>query len=174
MRFLVIAALVAAAGAVQAEPAQRENLGELTPPIATVGFASGSAGLRGDARDALGSAVSWMKAHPTSLLVIQGFADRVGDATQNLRLSQDRADAVHAALLALGADPLRIVEVSYGEDDRPGRRVEVRGTIVEFPDIVRGQNPNLSPRTPLPPPPRSVPPRGVPPRQRSGQQPPNT
>ena len=166
MRFLVTAALVVAAGAAHAQaPARTESL-ELTPPIVTVPFTSGSAGLRNDAREALADAVSWMKAHPNQLLVIQGFADRVGTQAQNLRLSQDRADAVRAALLALGADPLRIVEVSYGEQDQPGRRVDVRGTLVEFPDIVRGQNPALSPRTPLPGPP--APSRPVPPRRRNG------
>jgi hypothetical protein len=121
----------------------------------------------GDAREELGRAVNWMKEHPNQLLVIEGFADRVGTQDENMTISANRADAVHAALLALGADPLRIVEVSYGEGERPGRRVEVRGTVVEFPDIVRGQNPNASPRTPLPPPRRNVPPR-----QRSAE--PNT
>ncbi len=166
MRFLVVSVLVLAARAAQAQPARGENM-ELTPPIATVVFASGASGVSAEARDVLGGVVAWMKDHPDQLLVIQGYADRVGTQEENLRLSQDRADAVHAALLALGADPLRIVEVSYGEQDRPGRRVEVRGTLTAFPDIVRGQNPNLSPRTPLP-----QPVRPVPPRRRSGTQPP--
>jgi hypothetical protein len=163
MRFLVVAALVLAA---RTAGAQGANF-DLTRPIATVGFASGSADVRGDARDELQAAVTWLKDHPNRLLVIQGFADRAGSRGENMRLGADRADAVHAALLALGADPLRIVEVSYGEGDRPGRRVEVRGTVTEFPDIVRGQNPYVSPRTPLP-----APPRRAPPRQRSAQ--PNT
>jgi hypothetical protein len=106
-----------------------------------------------------------MKDHPYQLLVIEGFADRAGTQGENMTLSQDRADAVHAALLGLGADPLRIVQVSYGEGERPGRRVEVRGTVAEYPDIVRGQNPLASPRTPLPAPVK------VPPRRRSAQQP---
>jgi hypothetical protein len=162
MRFLVVAMLVLGAGVAAAEgPAF-----DLTPPIATVGFASGSAGLSGDERDGLREAVAWMKEHPYQLLVIEGFADRVGTDGSNMTLSQDRADAVHAALLGLGADPLRILQVSYGERDRPGRRVEVRGTMVEYPDIVRGQNPMASPRTPLPAPVKSVPPR-----RRSGEPP---
>ena len=164
MRLVVVAALVVG---VRVAAAQAPGF-ELTPPIARVGFASGSAEVRGDVRDQLDAAVTWMKEHPNQLLVIEGFADRVGTQDENLRISQDRADAVHAALLALGADPLRIVEVSYGEGERPGRRVEVRGTVVEFPDIVRGQNPLVSPRSRVPgPPPPRVP--AVPPRRRSGQ-----
>lgn len=163
MRFLVAALVVVGAGAARAQAPGFE----LTPPIARVGFASGSAEVRGDVRDELDAAVSWMKDHPNQLLVIEGFADRVGTQDENLTLSQDRADAVHAALLALGADPFRIVEVSYGEGERPGRRVEVRGTAVEFPDIVRGQNPLVSPRSRVPGPPPTVP--VLPPRRRSGQ-----
>lgn len=159
MRFLVAMLVVVGAGAARAQAP-----GELTPPLARVGFTSGSTSVSAEARDQLAGAVTWMREHPNQLLVIEGFADRVGTQSENMTISQDRADAVHAALLALGADPLRIVQVSYGETERPGRRVEVRGTVVEFPDIVRGQNPTLSPRTPLPPPPRRVPPR-----ERSGE-----
>jgi len=155
MRFLVVAMLLLGA---RVAGAQGKTFA-LTPPIATVGFASGSAEVRGDMRDELRAAVSWMKDHPNQLLVIEGFADRVGGQDENMQLGADRADAVHAALLALGADPLRILEVSYGEGERAGRRVEVRGTVVEFPDIVRGQNPDVSPRTRVPGPVAPVPPR---------------
>jgi outer membrane protein OmpA-like peptidoglycan-associated protein len=143
MRILVILGIAALAGA-----APSQSL-ELSEPIATVDFASGSASVPDDSNDALGPAVTWLRHHPNRLLVIQGYADRAGSRTQNLRLSQDRADSVRAELLALGADPLRIVEVSYGDEDvRPGRRVDVRGTLVDFPDIVRGQKLGILPPQP--------------------------
>jgi hypothetical protein len=142
MHWLIIVALVlvslAGVGA-----AQELELGR---PIVSVGFVSGSAQLADGEVEGLKEAVRWMKNHPMRLLVIQGYADRTGGADANLTLSQERSDAVRAKLLALGADPLRIVEVSYGEDDRPGRRVDVRGTLIDFPDLVRGQQPLPSPR----------------------------
>jgi hypothetical protein len=148
MQWLIIVALVlvslAGVGA-----AQELELGR---PIVSVGFVSGSAQVADGEVDALKEAVWWMKNHPMRLLVIQGFADRTGGPSANLTLSQQRSDAVRAKLLALGADPLRIVEVSYGEEDRPGRRVDVRGTLIDFPDLVNGQQPVPSPRgVPVPP-----------------------
>jgi hypothetical protein len=154
MRSLMIVAVLMVAGAAWAQEL------ELTRPIVSVGFASGSAELEGDG-EALKEAVWWMKNHLMRLLVIQGFADRAGGASANLTLSQERSDAVRAKLLALGADPLRIGEVSYGEADRPGRRVDVRGTLIDFPDLVMGQQPLPSPRgvgpRPVPVPQRRAP-----------------
>jgi outer membrane protein OmpA-like peptidoglycan-associated protein len=142
MRTLVTLAVAALAGTAAAQSL------ELTEPLATVDFASGSAGVGDDASTGLRDAVVWLNQHPNRLLVIQGYADRAGSRTQNLRLSQDRADRVRAELLALGADPLRIIEVAYGEEDaRPGRRVDVRGTLVQFPNIVRGQKVGVLPAT---------------------------
>ena len=142
MQWLIIVALVlvslAGVGA-----AQELELGR---PIVSVGFVSGSAQVADGEVDSLKEAVWWMKNHPMRLLVIQGFADTTGGPSGNLRLSQQRSDAVRARLLALGADPLRIVVVSYGEQDRPGRRVDVRGTLIDFPDLVNGQQPVPSPR----------------------------
>jgi hypothetical protein len=150
MRSLMIVAVLMVAGRARAQEL------ELTRPIVSVGFASGSAELDGDG-EALKQAVWWLKNHPMRLLVIQGFADRRGGAGANMTLSQERSDAVRAKLLALGADPLRIVEVSYGEEERPGRRVDVRGTLIDFPDLVMGQQPLPSPRgvgaRPVAPPP---------------------
>lgn len=140
MRWLMIVAMVLAA-----RTAGAQGL-ELTRPIVSVGFASGSARVADGVEDGLQAAVRWQKNHPMRLLVIQGYADHVGAARANLTLSQDRSDAVRAELLALGADPLRIIEASYGEGDRAGRRVDVRGTLIDLPDLVMGQQPVPSSR----------------------------
>jgi outer membrane protein OmpA-like peptidoglycan-associated protein len=158
---MVLAVVVIGAVGVSraSSPAQTSSL-ELTAPIARVTFATDSSAVGDEAREQLASAASWLADHPNRLLVIQGYASRPGVAAQNLRLSQDRADAVRGTLLALGADPLRIVEAAYGEQDvDASRRVDVRGTLAEFPDIVRGQN-NGVPARPVQP--------VQPPRRRTG------
>ena len=50
------------------------------------------------------------------LVEIAGHTDNVGDATYNLKLSQERADAVKAELTKLGIDEARLRSVGYGED----------------------------------------------------------
>jgi hypothetical protein len=142
MQWLIIVALVLVSLAGVGEAQELE----LSRPLVSVGFVSGSAELAEGEVDGLKEAVWWMKNHPMRLLVIQGFADRTGGPSANLTLSEQRSDAVRAKLLALGADPLRIVAVSYGEADRPGRRVDVRGTLIDFPDLVNGQQPLPSAR----------------------------
>ena len=47
---------------------------------------------------------------------IDGYTDNQGDAAANLKLSQDRANAVMAHLIALSVDPFRIDAKGYGED----------------------------------------------------------
>jgi len=113
----------------------------LTQPLANVTFDTGSATIDGSRREQLRAAVAWAHDHPWRLLVIEGYADRVGGRSANLVLSQDRADAVRAVLLELGADPDRIISAAYGEDDPDaGRHVLVRGTLDDFRDLIEHQH----------------------------------
>lgn len=71
--------------------------------IITIGFASGKKSLSASDVDALKKVlldpnVRHYTDDPTAVLVILGFADRRGDETANLKLSQERADAVMQAL----------------------------------------------------------------------------
>jgi outer membrane protein OmpA-like peptidoglycan-associated protein len=55
--------------------------------------------------------------HPElSLVEIQGHTDNQGNAAYNLRLSQERADAVREALTALGVEGSRLVARGYGQE----------------------------------------------------------
>jgi len=63
---------------------------------------------------------------PTALITVEGFTDQVGSRDYNLRLGQERADAVKAYLIDQGLAPERIRTVSYGEDTR---RLVVHGQV---------------------------------------------
>ena len=49
-------------------------------------------------------------------LRIEGHTDDRGAAASNLRLSQNRADAVRLELIKRGTDPARLEAVGYGEE----------------------------------------------------------
>lgn len=76
-----------------------------------------------------------MTDNPELKFEIGGHTDNDGDAPANLKLSQDRADAVRLALIDLGIDGARLTTKGYGltkpisENDSPegkanNRRVE--------------------------------------------------
>lgn len=50
---------------------------------------------------------------------VAGYASTAADTKANLTLSQKRAEAVVAALIALGVEPGRLVAVGYGEEGAP-------------------------------------------------------
>lgn len=79
-------------------------------------FNADEAALRPDADRALGQVLGVLVAHPElQHLEIQGHTDNVGDDAHNLDLSQRRADAVRAWLLAQGIPADRLVAKGYGE-----------------------------------------------------------
>lgn len=53
--------------------------------------------------------------NPDSHLLVEGYTDSSGSAAHNLRLSQQRADAVRDALVGMGVAPERIATRGYGE-----------------------------------------------------------
>ncbi|MGV3531478.1 MAG: OmpA family protein [Chthoniobacteraceae bacterium] len=71
--------------------------------ILTVPFGSGKTSLSGDDVQSLQQAlenpeIAKLREDPTAVFVILGYADPKGDAKKNLQYSQDRADAVMAAM----------------------------------------------------------------------------
>jgi outer membrane protein OmpA-like peptidoglycan-associated protein len=58
---------------------------------------------------------AYLGRNPTVRMSLQGFADeKGGPSSHNLDLSLQRAEAVHAALVAKGVDPSRIDELDMG------------------------------------------------------------
>jgi outer membrane protein OmpA-like peptidoglycan-associated protein len=59
--------------------------------------------------------VAILKAYPAVKVKIGGYTDNVGAPAANLRLSQERADAVKQAIVHDGVGANRIVAEGYGE-----------------------------------------------------------
>jgi len=79
-------------------------------------FDTASATVPAEDKDVLVKAAALIKALPSgAVVVIEGYTDNVGDAAANLALSQQRADAVKAILVAAGLAPEGIEATGYGE-----------------------------------------------------------
>ncbi len=79
-------------------------------------FDSGQSNIRPEAQGNFGKVMEFLDAYPNRKIRIEGHTDSSGSARLNLRLSQQRADAVKALLVENGVDPARIDAVGMGED----------------------------------------------------------
>jgi outer membrane protein OmpA-like peptidoglycan-associated protein len=80
-------------------------------------FGTSSARIVGrDSYVIIGEVAQALKEHPQIKRIrVEGHTDDRGNDVANLRLSQNRADAVRAELIKRGVDPLRLISVGYGE-----------------------------------------------------------
>lgn len=83
-------------------------------------FDTGAATLQPQSQDQLNNIAAILKAYPAVHLTIGGYTDNTGDAAQNLKLSQDRADSVVNQLQTMGISADRLVAKGYGEDHPVG------------------------------------------------------
>jgi OmpA-OmpF porin, OOP family len=82
-----------------------------------INFDTGSAVLPAGAGPLLDAAAAKLKTLGGTVIEIAGYTDNTGDAAANLKLSQDRADAVRARLLAAGVAAGVIQAKGYGSAD---------------------------------------------------------
>jgi outer membrane protein OmpA-like peptidoglycan-associated protein len=99
-------------------------------------FARGSADLKADAASDLRNLIAFLEEHPARTIAIEGHTDSLGTQGFNHGLSQRRADAVMAYLIAHGVATRRVSALGKGESEpvaanhseagmRCNRRVEV-------------------------------------------------
>jgi len=85
--------------------------------LAGVRFENASATLLRDSTAALDRVAADLKKYPQLEIEVQGYTDSVGSAEYNLRLSQQRADAVRGYLIEQGVRTVQVLARGYGEAD---------------------------------------------------------
>lgn len=80
-----------------------------------INFDTGKAVVKPDSEDTLNQVAEALKGAPDLKIEVGGHTDNVGTADANLRLSEDRAKAVAAALTARGVAASRLTAKGYGQ-----------------------------------------------------------
>ena len=104
--------------------------------LGSVLFATGRSELLPGAQGSIDRLARYLAENPDNTVLIEGHTDSTGSDTTNLRLSQDRADAVRMALIAEGISANRITAKGLGssrpvapntsaEGRQQNRRVEI-------------------------------------------------
>ena len=93
--------------------AQQTNRG-MVLTVGDVLFAPSKAEVGPGAQRSIDKLADFLKAYPQRNVLIEGFTDNLGDESFNIKLSQQRADAVRDLLVARGVAPQRIQTKGYG------------------------------------------------------------
>jgi OmpA-OmpF porin, OOP family len=80
-------------------------------------FDFNKASLTGESYKELNLLTAFMKAQKTMIIEVAGYTDNIGTDEENLKLSQERADAIRNYLLQHGVHARKIVAKGYGASD---------------------------------------------------------
>jgi outer membrane protein OmpA-like peptidoglycan-associated protein len=105
-----------------------QSLASNPPPVApgstavwySVAFDTNSFAIDANGRKVVADVTTFMQQHPASVATLIGRTDTVGTADANMRLSQQRADAVRDALVYDGHVALDRVETRWTGEKRQG------------------------------------------------------
>jgi OOP family OmpA-OmpF porin len=81
-----------------------------------INFDTGKATIRPDSKPIIDQIVQMLKANPDLALSVEGHTDNVGDPKSNQTLSENRAKAVAAELIAQDIDTKRLSTIGHGQD----------------------------------------------------------
>ena len=85
-------------------------------PSSPIYYAFDSDELTDEAQNTLKQMATYLKAHPTAHLTIEGHCDETGSEEYNLALGDRRARQARTYLKALGIDDVRLSSISFGEE----------------------------------------------------------
>ncbi|MEI9934711.1 MAG: OmpA family protein [Ferruginibacter sp.] len=80
-------------------------------------FETGKTTLNDDSYTVLDELVAYLQRKDDEKVEIDGYTDNIGKASENMVLSQNRANTVRAYLLTKGISPDRVTAVGYGMSD---------------------------------------------------------
>ena len=100
---------IGAASPIASPPPSTSEQREVRQNIRDIHFDFDRADLRPEDRSTLESDAQWLKAHPDTLVTIEGDADERGDIVYNVVLSDERAATAKDALVSLGVPAGQIV-----------------------------------------------------------------
>jgi outer membrane protein OmpA-like peptidoglycan-associated protein len=88
-----------------------------TPIKLVITFKTGSAKIRPGNEGVINQNAALLKDNPSVKVEVAGYTDNRGSARKNLKLSQARADAVMAALVAAGVPAGQVTSKGYGPEN---------------------------------------------------------
>jgi cytochrome c oxidase subunit 2 len=103
-----------------------------------VNYQTGSAMLTDDSRYELDNVIRILSDNPELRIELSGHTDNTGNASDNLRLSQNRAESVRSYLVTNGVDESRLSARGYGQtnpidtNDTPEGRAQNRRTEIKI------------------------------------------
>lgn len=80
-------------------------------------FQTGLSNIEPESMNFIYQLAEWLKTNPTIKLEIDGYTDNDGDPGANLKLSEDRANAVKMALQSLGVNAARLLSYGLGDSN---------------------------------------------------------